>query len=776
MLRAIFNRSEFVGALELVGTVIPKRGMPILECVRLEATGCLVRISGTDLETSLSVDFHQVHIEHKGVALLNLQDLLSSLKTSTADIVKLEPRQDDGVSLWRIADSDSEFTIEAAKPEEYPALPFSQITTPTSGKFVVHRDQLVKCLNHVVWSAGSLSPGGSARWRFDSLCFSIRKGSIELVATDSRTMAVADLGGMGEGHFGVKDVDGEGEFVVPIRIAKLLTAATRFAEDDADDLSAYFSIDPKTDVKKEESLTARFNIGTVSVSCVVANTEERRFPPYRETFTGLSDRIMLTASSEDFLSALKRCAVATDSQSSGVAVELDSKGACLTADSSGGRRSRVMFPCRVIGGGIRFGVNPNQLISAIKAAKSDEFMLAGSAPNRPWKVTNGNGYKAVLMPVNLGEPYVPATPKPAVSESSSQVPETPPAVTVQPAVPVVRSEVQVVQRAVPTEKPSETSQPITVAWRSLGHDVTQADSSAEAIQLAGLDWTVSQWPVSAIGPDGVGPIVAKHFVANVRQDTKSVLGIVGRKYKPFQNVEAFSFADAVVGEGLAKYETAGALREGRRVWMLLKLPTEVKAGPDDLIKPYLLVYNSFDGSSCLRALLTSVRVVCQNTLNLALAAGPGEGITIRHRGDLQGRVADARHTLGLVHQRLETFTQEVEVMRSVQIRSKTVLRYFEDLVPAVAADATERERNNRTRALERLQANLTSDLNTLSGMRGSVWAALNAATEFADHQRIFRGKTDLARRQSRLDSIWFGSSSEFKQLAYEKALALAERN
>ena len=313
-------------------------------------------------------------------------------------------------------------------------------------------------------------------------------------------------------------------------------------------------------------------------------------------------------------------------------------------------------------------------------------------------------------------------------------------------------------------------------WHGLGQNINEAAISSEAIRLAGLDWIVDQWPVSAIAPDGWGTVAAREFVANVRRDTKAVLGIVGRKYRPFQNQEAFQFADCVVGEGLAKYETAGALREGRRVWMLLKLPDELKAGRQDPVQPYLLVFNTFDGSSCLRALLTSVRVVCQNTLNLALGAGQGEGITVRHRGDLQGRVREAQETLGLVRQRLLSFDREIKSFRSVPMVNGKLERYFEALLPAASSDAGEREKNNRRRSLEQLQVNFNGDTNSLAGMRGTFWAALNAATEFADHQRRFRGTDDLARRQNRLDSIWFGSSNEFKQRAYRSALELVGSN
>jgi len=153
------------------------------------------------------------------------------------------------------------------------------------------------------------------------------------------------------------------------------------------------------------------------------------------------------------------------------------------------------------------------------------------------------------------------------------------------------------------------------AWHGLGTVVDTAQSSDQAIQLGGLDWSVEQRPVQAIDPDTGTTHPTDEWVANVRTDTHRVLGIVSPRYQPFQNRDAFQFADALVGEADAKYETAGALRGGRRVWMLLKLPETINVSPNDPVQPYLLVYNTFDASSALRALLTCTRVVCANALN-----------------------------------------------------------------------------------------------------------------------------------------------------------------
>jgi hypothetical protein len=106
------------------------------------------------------------------------------------------------------------------------------------------------------------------------------------------------------------------------------------------------------------------------------------------------------------------------------------------------------------------------------------------------------------------------------------------------------------------------------AWHRLGTVIEQATTSAEAIGLAGLDWRVEQWPVRAFDPDNnTTEAGIPDTVANVRTDTKAVLGVVGRRYRVFQNHEAFDFMDGLVGDKLAMYETAGSLHGGKRVWM-----------------------------------------------------------------------------------------------------------------------------------------------------------------------------------------------------------------
>jgi len=311
------------------------------------------------------------------------------------------------------------------------------------------------------------------------------------------------------------------------------------------------------------------------------------------------------------------------------------------------------------------------------------------------------------------------------------------------------------------------------AWHGLGTVVDTAQSSDQAIRLGGLDWSVEQRPLQAVHPDTGDTHPTDEWVANVRTDTNRVLGVVSPRYQPFQNRDAFRFADALVGEANAKYETAGALRGGRRVWMLLKLPETIAVSPNDPVQPYLLVYNTFDASSALRALLTCTRVVCANTVAMALNRGRGEGVTIRHRGDLDVHVDQARQTLGLVRQRLDQYQQDCTLLRDTPLDGDRLTGYFRGLLPPLNKDASNREKAHRARLLARWQANAVNDLNSLDGMQGTAWAAVNAVTEHANHGRAFRGSSDLARRESRLESVWFGSARDLADKAHRQAVQLA---
>ena len=210
-----------------------------------------------------------------------------------------------------------------------------------------------------------------------------------------------------------------------------------------------------------------------------------------------------------------------------------------------------------------------------------------------------------------------------------------------------------------------------VPWHSLGRYVGDNPvTSDEAIVAAGLDWDVELQPLYTEGMEESSFLgnVTSHKAVTRLLDAK-VLGVVGNRYRPVQNAEAFKFMDSLVEEGLMKYHTAGSLRGGQRVWLLGKVGSfEVVNG--DQVDEYVFLWNSHDGSSGLRCLPTTIRVVCANTANAALKAGKSTGISVRHTANVISNLEEAKHILMESSKSLAQFKElhkEVKDVTLIQI-------------------------------------------------------------------------------------------------------------
>ena len=146
-------------------------------------------------------------------------------------------------------------------------------------------------------------------------------------------------------------------------------------------------------------------------------------------------------------------------------------------------------------------------------------------------------------------------------------------------------------------------------WHGLGTEVQEAPTSRDALRLAGLDWTVEQKPIQLEGIEIPG------YKANVRSTDDRVLGVVSDRYRIVQNQKAFEFTDSIIG-GDVRYETAGSLNGGKKIWLLAKLPETEIAG--DETEPYMCFTNTHDGSGAIRVCMTPIRVVCNNTLSASM--------------------------------------------------------------------------------------------------------------------------------------------------------------
>lgn len=270
-------------------------------------------------------------------------------------------------------------------------------------------------------------------------------------------------------------------------------------------------------------------------------------------------------------------------------------------------------------------------------------------------------------------------------------------------------------------------------WHGLGTIVAEAPDSQEALRLAGLDWNVVQKDiVTADGRDYI-----PGFKANVRDRDNSVLGIVTDRYKVVQNKEAFAFTDALLGEGV-RYETAGSLQSGRRTWILARLPHQYIINGEE-ITPYLVFMNSHDGSAAIKVAMTSVRVVCNNTLNLALSTAK-RSWSCHHTGDIQGKMEDARNTLLYAGQYMAELGKSFETLQQKKLRDQKVMEYIEMLLP-VREDATPLQRKN----IQKLRDDMKQryfDAPDLMHTEKSAYRFINAVSDFATHTKPLRERAN----------------------------------
>lgn len=312
-------------------------------------------------------------------------------------------------------------------------------------------------------------------------------------------------------------------------------------------------------------------------------------------------------------------------------------------------------------------------------------------------------------------------------------------------------------------------------WHGLGVGVEGAQTAEKAIQLAGLDWEVEKRPVYLREEALVAPALTtvEGYEAVVRKDTGAVLNILGKNFQPVQNRDAFKFFDAVVGEGQAIYHTAGALGKGERVWMLAKLPGSimVEAGDGkDEVEKFLLLANGHNGSLAFRMLFTPVRVVCQNTLTLALRQGAETGFTARHTENVAEKIGAARRALGIVIKQYDDFEAGVNKLARKMIPHNVLVDYIDECLPSKRGEKPELAIARRDIVTDMFYELPTCNVGHISG---TWWAAYNAVTEYVDY-----GGEDVRKEVtgSRLGDILMGGRSRVKADAYTTALEMAGIN
>lgn len=298
-----------------------------------------------------------------------------------------------------------------------------------------------------------------------------------------------------------------------------------------------------------------------------------------------------------------------------------------------------------------------------------------------------------------------------------------------------------------------------VPWHRLGNRVIEIPTIEEAIIAAGLDWKVEMKSLFL----GDGTKVPNQAV--VRDSDQSLLGVVGPNYQPLQNIDAFNFFNPFLESNEATLETAGSLRQGKRVWVLAKInkdPLEIVK--NDTVEKFILLSNSHDGTMSVRAGFTPIRVVCANTLAMSINNDGSQLIRLKHTKNLTENLEKVAEIMNLANQKFEASAEQYRFLASREISQADLEKYVKMVFVGPKFEKMELEGKKPARDVLPKVLNLfeTGHGAQMQGVKGTYWAAYNAVNEYLGYEK---GNDE----QARLDNMWFGQSA----VTNEKALSIA---
>jgi phage/plasmid-like protein (TIGR03299 family) len=302
-------------------------------------------------------------------------------------------------------------------------------------------------------------------------------------------------------------------------------------------------------------------------------------------------------------------------------------------------------------------------------------------------------------------------------------------------------------------------------WHGLGNRLAAKQPIDVWAQQAGMDWEIRESPVrfmtESVGSLGAIMSFPEHKVL-YRSDTKAALSVVSQRYQVVQPREILEFYRDLTEMSGFELETAGVLKEGRKCWALAKANQTAKLKGDDIINGYLLLATACDGTLATTAQFTSVRVVCKNTLAVALANGSG-AIKVPHSTSFNPEAV--KKQLGITVSSWDAFMYRMKTLLERKVQSHEAMNYFLRVFtdPNMTASGLTNERAMK-RVLALYEGNGKGA--ELSSSKGTAFGLLNSVTEYVDHERRARS-TD-----HRLDSAWFGAGATLKQKALDVALQM----
>lgn len=297
-------------------------------------------------------------------------------------------------------------------------------------------------------------------------------------------------------------------------------------------------------------------------------------------------------------------------------------------------------------------------------------------------------------------------------------------------------------------------------WHGLGQPMTDGMSLDQWRVAAGLDWEAKKQKVGFF-ENGVFQQGDSNIL--YRSDTLKELGVVSDDYKVLQPKAVLEFYRDLVADHGFEMETAGALHDGKRIWALARTGKDFRVAGTDLVEGYCLLATSFDKSLATRVQFTSVRVVCQNTLNMAYSSGKNF-VSVPHSAIFDER--RVKIDLGIYSESAELFEERVHTLANTPVDKETAIRFIMELMaPDVDKEGISTRKLNQVNDVVGL-FNGRGKGSDLRSANGTMWGLVNAVTEYVDHHA---GRS----QGTRLNSAWFGQGAELKSTAFEKALAMA---
>ncbi|WP_019578178.1 DUF932 domain-containing protein [Curvibacter lanceolatus] len=305
-------------------------------------------------------------------------------------------------------------------------------------------------------------------------------------------------------------------------------------------------------------------------------------------------------------------------------------------------------------------------------------------------------------------------------------------------------------------------------WHDLGNALPPKQSIEVWAQQAGMDWSICSTPVRYLA-DQVGALGSIMSFEDqkvlYRSDTKAALAVVGNRYQVVQPKEVLEFYRDLTEVSGFELETAGVLKEGRKFWALAKTGKSTALKGSDVVNGYLLLATSCDGTLATTATPTTIRVVCNNTLTIALN-GATNAIKVPHSTSFDAQAV--KKQLGIAVSQWDSFMYRMKTLSERKVKTHESMNYFLKVLCNTDGHTDPSGGLINERALKKVQALYDGQGRgaELAAAQGTAWGLLNAVTEFVDHERRARSQ------EYRLDSAWFGQGANLKQRALDQALQL----